>query len=67
LFLSKTQIDLVKQDVWGMTQQFLDARRRNDWFCNREIALRYLGHVHIVGIAKAIIAKNSNAKCLRCQ
>jgi hypothetical protein len=26
--LSDTQLDLVRQDIWGMTQQFLDARRR---------------------------------------
>jgi len=43
LFLSKTQIDLVKQDVWGMTQQFPDARRRNDWFCNRENCVTLFG------------------------
>ena len=36
LSLSDTQLDLVRQDIWGMTQQFLDARRRDDWFCNRE-------------------------------
>ena len=36
LYLSQQQLDLVRNDIWGMTQQFLDARRRDDWFCNRE-------------------------------
>jgi hypothetical protein len=36
LYLSQKQLDLVRSDIWGMTQQFLDARRRDDWFCNRE-------------------------------
>jgi len=44
LLLSETQIDLVRQDIWGMTQQFLDARRRNDWFCNRESCNTFFGN-----------------------
>ena len=43
MLLSDTQIDLVRQDIWGMTQQFLDARRRNDWFCNRESCNSFYG------------------------
>ena len=43
LFLSKRQLDLVRQDIWGMTQQFLDARRRDDWFCNRENCNTFYG------------------------
>jgi len=43
LFLSKAQLDLVRNDIWGMTQQFLDARRREDWFCNRESCNTFYG------------------------
>jgi len=43
LYLSDKQIDLVRQDIWGMTQQFLDARRRDDWFCNRESCNTFYG------------------------
>jgi hypothetical protein len=43
LSLSETQIDLVRQDIWGMTQQFLDARRRDDWFANRESCNTFYG------------------------
>jgi hypothetical protein len=43
LFLSQQQLDLVRQDIWGMTQQFLDARRREDWFCNRENCNSFFG------------------------
>ena len=44
LSLSETQLNLVRKDVWGMTQQFLDARRRNDWFCNRESCNTFFGN-----------------------
>ena len=43
LFLSQQQLDLVRNDIWGMTQQFLDARRRDDWFCNRESCKTFYG------------------------
>ena len=43
LFLSDTQLDLVRQDIWGLTQMFLDARRRDDWFCNRESCNTFYG------------------------
>ena len=43
MLLSDVQIDLVRQDIWGMTQQFLDARRRSDWFCNRESCNTFYG------------------------
>ena len=43
MMLSDVQIDLVRQDIWGMTQQFLDARRRDDWFCNRESCNSFYG------------------------
>ena len=43
LYLSNKQIDLVRLDIWGMTQQFLDARRRDDWFCNRESCNTFYG------------------------
>jgi len=43
LYLSDKQLDLVRLDIWGMTQQFLDARRRNDWFCNRESCNTFFG------------------------
>jgi len=43
LYLNETQLDLVRQDIWGMTQLFLDARRREDWFCNRESCNTFFG------------------------
>ena len=43
LFLTEMQLNLVRQDIWGMTQQFLDARRRDDWFCNRESCNTFYG------------------------
>jgi hypothetical protein len=43
MYLSDVQIDLVRLDLWGMTQQFLDARRRDDWFCNRESCNSFYG------------------------
>ena len=43
LFLSETQLDLVRQDIWSVTQQFLDARRRGNWFCNRENCNTFFG------------------------
>jgi CRISPR/Cas system-associated exonuclease Cas4 (RecB family) len=36
MIVSDTQTALVRQDIWGVTQQYLDARRRGDWFCNRD-------------------------------
>ena len=44
LLLTEKQLDLVRLDIWGMTQQFLDARRRDDWFCNRESCNTFYGN-----------------------
>ena len=41
LYISRDQIDLLRAELWELTQAFLDARRRNVWYQNTSQCFNY--------------------------